>query len=449
MSEGTKRSTPGSSGGGGYSSSSGAARGSSVGGGYSSNSGGRGYGSSSGGGYNGSSGGGYGTSSGGGYGTSNGSLYGSTKLSGSSKTTRTPSGSARTPSGSSRTPSGFVSYQIPHGQRPSDNINLNNPRRYYSANNVGRTHHRHHNRQNSDNGDCYTTGADRVGQRSHAGIHPSNLQNGGRPFSVQLGVNNRSNLREDMPEDRRAEDSRKPVVLETYESYDRNDYEPPPWARPTKVYPRSPLPKQRIHEEEDSDLNFDRVGKPPIHPMDVPKPPPRNRPRSWTSTLFNAFRGGSKNSSTTLPHSSSAVFSSNAAIPYSAAPYPPSLPHSSTFPATVPVLMDVVPSNTSTLDRRQFGPKQVRFLANPCKNIEPNPKFYSLPRFIQPVPEKVEKVNAKTLNSGGKTRSRTPSPFGRFVKSLVRGNNVFVVSHIFMLKNGDYFYNIMFVQGEF
>ena len=58
--------------------------------------------------------------------------------------------------------------------------------------------------------------------------------------------------------------------------------------------------------------------------------------------------------------------------------------------------------------------KSVRFLANPNRNLrEQQQKFYSLPRFIQqPLGEKM----AETVKA--KARSRTPSPFSRFVKSL-------------------------------
>jgi hypothetical protein len=95
-----------------------------------------------------------------------------------------------------------------------------------------------------------------------------------------------------------------------------------------------------------------------------------------------------------------------------------------------------------TLERRGgHSNKQVRFLANPSKQVDSgHPRFYSLPRFILPgvavgasgsEPRDRSggrRPSQQTTTGGGdekaaklKMRSRTPSPFGRFVKSLVRG----------------------------
>ena len=312
---------------------------------------------------------------------------------------------------------GFVSYQIPNGGAPSDNITLLDPRRYSSSvvrNNRGQNgYHRHHYRRRDSgaekeylvlhdhaliDGGTYEDRPDGRTERMHASIHPANLHNGGRPFSVQLGTGGRS---------RGSSQPDHQGPQETSESRHGLDYAPPPWKG--EKYPRSPAPKHRVPDiDEDCIQTLDPsnlYNKPPLHPDDLPKPPPRSRPRSWTSTLFNAFKNGTKNNLT----------------------LPPSL-HTSASYSYDPTEQ----SNNNTLDRRQAGPKQVRFLANPSRNIEPGQRFYSLPRFIQPMSERTGRVIERsgrteqaTVKDGAKTkgRSRTPSPFGRLFNSLVRGNH--------------------------
>ena len=402
-----------------------------------------------------------------------------------------------------RTPSGFVSYQIPHkhhhnsssnsrqvsggggsgAAKQVDNINLTDTRRrFYSATNLGRSSHNNHHHHTTNNNTNTNNSHSRLvrpqetgggGKQQHkvqhsrdgggdgrsgtAGIRPANLHNGGRPFSVQLDSCERpSTVQGAVHSDNSAVHSggRLAGVQDRGICSLDPDYEPPPWAggpRHTKRYPRSPLPCQgrRVGPDELEEERY--VAGLAGAPRDQPRPPPRSRPRSWTSSLFtssfiNMLRGGSGGSkasraSSTLPHSVSAPFTQQ---PPSGGGRRPSssLPQSN----TCPVLVDLAPpvpgtaSTASTLDRRQAGPKQVRFLANPAKNIEPNPKFYSLPRFIQqPIYERAEreaphqqhppppgprKGLADPASSGRKSApSRTPSPFGRFVKSLVRGKD--------------------------
>jgi hypothetical protein len=173
-----------------------------------------------------------------------------------------------------------------------------------------------------------------------------------------------------------------------------------------KQYPRSPAITPHLWAEPE-DLGDEEVAslrtvsssspdyaangsKPPL-PLGVPKPPPRSRPRSWTSTLFHAIKnGGAKASTMTLQ---------------------PEL-------VREPSSLTLASMRTGDLGRtgRQ---KSVRFLANPSKPVlEPTQKFYSLPRFIQqPI------VGSGSDCVKAKPRSRTPSPFSRFVKSLVKGKH--------------------------
>ena len=323
-------------------------------------------------------------------------------------------GSTRSGSKSSLMP-GFVSYQIPNctAAPPSDNIQVYDTKRYSSSVHSLNRHHHHHNGSNRQSEDRWEVQQSRGRdvQRMHAGVHPANLYNGGRAFSVQLGASNHLVRLRGSPG--YIEAARGTTVYESIETANTMDYEPPPWRKDTegKRYPRSPGPRRPV-PLTDKNGTIDVYRKPPIPPVDTPKPPPRSRPRSWTSTLFNAFRSGPKAGTLPIPSSVPPPLPPHATLPYNAVlPPPPDYLYDLDLPANS---WDA-PSNTNTLDKRQYGPKQVRFLANPSK-IETNPKFYSLPRFIQPPSEKVKVVAAKQ-----KGRSRTPSPFGRFVKSLVKG----------------------------
>ena len=264
----------------------------------------------------------------------------------------------------SRPPAGFVSYQI----APSDNISYD-PRKYSS----GLTNIRSHSqvylgksgkRDKSRSQSSYAL----------AGVHPQHLHNGGRSHSPPC-------------------------------SPGRTKYS----GEGGKIYRKSPVPVLRsepwteVEEEaeeeqphtETSSPDY-QTSKPPRPPPGFesngePKPPPRLRPKSWSSTLFNAFR----------LHSTK-----------------PSLPPLNREISTVTLSS----LNTNTMEKKGFRSsfnKQVRFLANPSKPLDANQKFYSLPHFAkQPglLPEPARP----------KARSRTPSPFGRFVKSFVsrgtRGN---------------------------
>eukprot|EP00092_Neocalanus_flemingeri_P010099 GFUD01010883.1.p1 GENE.GFUD01010883.1~~GFUD01010883.1.p1 ORF type:complete len:834 (+),score=106.65 GFUD01010883.1:94-2595(+) len=360
-----------------------------------------------------------------------------------------------------RPPPGFVSYQIPNGAPPSDNISSYDPRRYSNLGSQGKHHNqtsghsgKHHQgqpRNGSSHEEEARSGAPLVSQPT-AGVHPQHLHNGGRPFSVQLGKP--VTLRQSPQTPSSSEDRRRHAVYDTNMSGTTagvsepdlkhsipalvdpspGAYRPPPWAEikeetnstfynstPTthrftgeggKKYPRSPAIQRAWNQENDDNIDQESLrtlssgspdgingNKPPLPPGydGNPKPPPRSRPRSWTSTLFHAIKNSSRSTSVTLPHSQMQRDQS------------------------VTTLGSV---NTNTLEKRSFRyNKQVRFLANP-RTSETNQKFYSLPRFIQqPVTEKVpESVKAKA-------RSRTPSPFGRFVKSLVRGNRGVVHEH--------------------
>ena len=184
----------------------------------------------------------------------------------------------------------------------------------------------------------------------------------------------------------------------------------------------------------------------------MPRPPPRSRPRSWTSTLFNAMlrngtslskKNGNGNAAT-LPYGrqereyhddEGPEYSHEAEYGYS---------QGSSLYGTAggtPGGGGTVTNNmTGTLDKR--GSKQVRFLANPSKPADgAHPRFYSLPRFILPGVTAGEgrerggqRPSTQPAGHGEdstavaaklKMRSRTPSPFGRFVKSLVRGMCMF------------------------
>ena len=333
-----------------------------------------------------------------------------------------------------RPPPGFVSYQVPNGViAPSDNIHLYDPKKYQSAHVLGRYQHNGSSRytRESRRGEYnYSTEQSSILTRhssefrAHAGVYPSHLHNGGRSLRPCQNNGNYSTGSEQLRhrESMRISGSSFIEYNNSELGLNQNDYDPPPWMRISehKKYPRSPAPKHGvadIDEEIAHSLEPPHL-KPPLPPVDQPKPPPRSRPRSWTSTLFNAFKPNSKSNPTmTLPASSASINNQSDHLSY-----PTSYNGISTVAPVLYDPLDMLPSNTNTLDRRQQGPKQVRFLANPSKTIETNPKFYSLPRFIQPLSEKGEIVKTVKI----KMRSRTPSPFNRFVKSLVRGKAVLV-----------------------
>lgn len=340
---------------------------------------------------------------------------------------------------------GFVSYQIPKGVQPpppSDNIQSYDHKRYSSSVHSLNRHHQNNgsrhgggnsSRRRENGEDRYevqqSRGRDVQRMHHHAGIHPANLHNGGRAFSVQLGGSNHLVRLRGSPG--YIEAGKGITVYEGAEcAVHTMNYEPPPWQNEPagKRYPRSPGPRRPVHLA-DGNGTIDVYRKPPLPPVDTPKPPPRSRPRSWTSTLFNAFRGGGAKAGT-LPNPAS--------LPPPPAQQPAAhanLPHNTVLPPPPDYMLDMdttwpdMPSNTNTLDKRQYGPKQVRFLANPSK-IETNPKFYSLPRFIGQPTTVAATDKLKVVGKTPKGRSRTPSPFGRFVKSLVKGNGHFTADFL-------------------
>ena len=329
-----------------------------------------------------------------------------------------------------RPPPGFVSYQVPNGSLiPSDNINLYDPKKYSSAHVLGRNQHNGSSRNTreynySSEQNSILTRDPSIDHRTHAGVYPSHLHNVGRSHrTYQNNGHNMSAVSEQLQHRESLYTSSSNYNDYNYSQgrLNQNDYEPPPWMRISepKKYPRSPAPKQRVADiDEETDRPFESHHlKPPLPPVDQPKPPPRSRPKSWTSTLFNAFKSNNKNTpNLTMPASSVTIVNQSQQVPYTS-----SFNGSQTVAPVLSDPLDFLPSYTNTLDRKQQGSKQVRFLANPSKNIETNPKFYSLPRFIQPVvADKGEMV--KTVKT--KIRSRTPSPFNRFVKSLVRGKGI-------------------------
>ena len=314
-----------------------------------------------------------------------------------------------------RPPPGFVSYQIPNGfvppaAPPSDNI-------VYESR-------------------CYNSISSRNGRGKGdpptAGVHPHHLHNGGRAYSGLVPLR---------PSPREQEEDRRTGELEDLDQHSSpvcdpspGDYQPPPWAAregaepldgtplstppvrtPSrcpgeggKIYPRSPAVTPHLwnkdNEVNGSPYNDEESvrtlsssspdyavngSKPPL-PGGIPKPPPRSRPRSWTSNLFNAIRNsGMKKDFSTMTLQ----------------------PGMQRDPST----LTLASMRTGELGRsgRQ---KSVRFLANPSR-IEPAQKFYSLPRFIQqPMAEKAATMSESVK---AKARSRTPSPFSRFVKSLL------------------------------
>ena len=142
--------------------------------------------------------------------------------------------------------------------------------------------------------------------------------------------------------------------------------------------------------------------KPPLPNDQVPKPPkppPRSRPKSWTSTLFNAMRNNHRSvtfqcveeeNQQRFLAASTASATSEAAI----------IKSSEVIIATDPTMPLAAASSTE------------------------GQKFYSLPR---------PPASGSGLHQGklGPTRSRTPSPFRSMIKGLVKGvfdapeNNIF------------------------
>lgn len=110
----------------------------------------------------------------------------------------------------------------------------------------------------------------------------------------------------------------------------------------------------------------------------VPKPPPRSRPKSWTSTLFNAMRNNHR---------------------------------SVTFQC-----VDEEEQNQCRISNEIISASQVIVASDPTMPLaaassSEGQKFYSLPRPNQ---------GSTRL---GVTRSRTPSPFRSMIKGLVKGKN--------------------------
>ena len=290
--------------------------------------------------------------------TSSASLFGSLKRRDSKhsyKGSSVGSASIKTKSYQvSRPPAGLVSYQI-----PSDNISYD-PRKYTS----GLSHPRSHSHSRSQS--SYTL----------AGVHPQHLHNGGRSYKS---------------------------AVKSSERY------VPPWPSSSprtrwtgeggKKYRKSPVPGPR------SDYSAEEEATPPPPPLPLPsacqtngepKPPPRLRPKSWTSTLFSAFR---------LKQDKASAGSQTV--------------HLKREVSTVTL------SSLSTQDKKGFRSsfnKQVRSLATPAKPLDSNQKFYSLPHFARPLPAVPLPEEVIPETDGVKTRSRSPSPFGRLVKSLVRGS---------------------------
>jgi len=378
-----------------------------------------------------------------------------------------------------RPPPGFVSYQIPNGvlpqPPPSDNINMYDARRFMSVGSLmsGRHIVSSAAQKQQHNGGYYprysrqsSGGAATDGGRTcitarepptTASVYPAHLHNGGRSH----GSNNNGAAAE------AAEREKNYWNMQRGRPRQPDVYQPPPWAGerlidappmrereatahddadspPSRRYPRSPMPGGR----SDFALADDPRCRPPL-PGAIPRPPPRSRPRSWTSTLFNAMRNGTaslskkngNNASSTLPPQAQGEREAEYYEEFMLEPdpyYGSQYNNSSSTPGSVGVMTG------GTLDKRGGSSKQVRFLANPSKPPPDaaHPRFYSLPRFILPMgggegrgsggrrsSHLLQPVGGDEKNGGSSgdaakikmMRSRTPSPFGRFVKSLVRG----------------------------
>jgi hypothetical protein len=142
------------------------------------------------------------------------------------------------------------------------------------------------------------------------------------------------------------------------------------------------------------------LAKPPLPPAFVegmcpvpvsggPRPPPRTRPKSWTSSLFNAMRNN--HSSVTFQ----CVVEEQGAVGSGSAPLP----------------------GEKQTDHR---PKDASELAMPltAASASDGQKFYSLPRFQNGASANEPSQNKLPTT---KTRSRTPSPFRTIIKGLVKG----------------------------
>ena len=389
--------------------------------------------------------------------SSNTSLFNSLKRRDSKQSYKGSSSTKSKHFQASRPPPGFVSYQIPNGVTPppipSDNISSYDPRSRYSTSALSLSAGHRGQRSKSD----LTSSSSKQRSQSKteltsrnkqptAGVHPQHLHNGGRPYKSSVKP---SPVVIQNPVYSRTSDS--PAILPPSDHHHHHPsppgYDPPPpppshWVDVTvvndditynttprsshkftgeggKKYRKSPVPVLRspvwVQDVDDIDQESVRTlssgspeyynnGKPPLPPIcdsDEPKAPPRSRPKSWTSTLFNAFRNGTSKSN------------SNGA----------SAPMSRERDMSTVTLSSVNTTNTMEKKSYRFS-KQVRFLANPSKRSFANQKFYSLPHFAKPVPAPGPVSDGSTTEpeKAVKVRSRTPSPFGRFVKSFVKGN---------------------------
>ena len=144
------------------------------------------------------------------------------------------------------------------------------------------------------------------------------------------------------------------------------------------------------------------LAKPPLPPALVdgmcpapmsggPRPPPRTRPKSWTSSLFNAMRNNHSSVTFQCVVEEQGVVGNGSG----SAPLPGEKPS----------------------DHR---PKDASELAMPltAASASDGQKFYSLPRF-----QNGASTNDLSQNKipATKTRSRTPSPFRTIIKGLVKG----------------------------
>ena len=373
----------------------------------------------------------------------------------------------------SRPPPGFVSYQIPNGvsplySAPSDNIysydsrsrystsalsltarNKNQPRDHpttagvhpHNLHNNGKSHkqsvkqktsapasynttaarsyhhHHHHSSQSPPGYDPPPPAAWTDDIQHIYNTTPRTRLNTSDPVTSVYVIDQSENNRiryTDQSEDSR---SRYDQSEDSRSRYDQSEESRTRYTgEGGKKYRKSPVPvlKSPVWVQDVDDIDVESVrtlssgspeyyyGKPPLpRQCDMsPKPPPRSRPKSWTSSLFNAFR--SSKSSTIQPRARDV-----------------SRDRYNTSSMTLSSM------NTGNMEKKGFRfTKQVRFLANPNKNLYSTQKFYSLPHFnkplLQPSEDKTpepEKMSQKPVKP-----PRSPSPFGRFVKSLVKSN---------------------------
>jgi hypothetical protein len=124
---------------------------------------------------------------------SSGSIFGSFGRSSSKKQSAKAQHGGSKQGGPVRPPPGFhSSYQIPNGHPnpPSDNIDSYDSRWYSNFSSMGRQsenghYHAKYQRQSSGGSHNQWTGEEEAEARL-AGVHPSHLQNGGRPFASHL-----------------------------------------------------------------------------------------------------------------------------------------------------------------------------------------------------------------------------------------------------------------------